>query len=120
MKKHLSFPFLFLIIVLFLGLNNTVKATEPTLEGEITQVIFPQESPIQGLHICLSYLRTLNGNVALVEDSSSCHYARRFRNQIGSWAQASAASDVYVEDESLKEILNRVAPKATFFILDVQ
>ena len=116
MKKHLSFIFVFTLLTF--GIHPLANAHEPTLEGELIQVIFPQEAPIQGMHLCLTYLKTLNGHVALVEDSSSCHYARRFRNQVGNWVRAEAPSDSYVEDSALKELLEQIAPKATFLILD--
>ncbi|MEK6626791.1 MAG: hypothetical protein AABY86_17625 [Bdellovibrionota bacterium] len=125
MKTHLAFILLF---TYFAYSQVSVQASTSismsnntlTLEGEITQVLFPQEFPIQGLHICLSYIKTLNGTVALVEDSSSCHYARRFRKQIGSWARATEPAESYIQDESLKNILERLAPKATFYILEIE
>ncbi|OFZ17117.1 MAG: hypothetical protein A2X86_01300 [Bdellovibrionales bacterium GWA2_49_15] len=122
MKTHLAFILLIAITALFWVGPVSAQANEETvtLEGEVTQVFFPQEFPLEGLHICLSYLKTLNGTVALVEDSSSCHYARRFRNQIGTWARATEPAESYIQDETLKNVLERVAPKATFFILEIE
>ncbi|MBI2520423.1 MAG: hypothetical protein HYV97_08390 [Bdellovibrio sp.] len=120
MKKHLAFILSIACIVWAPLVIAQTTSDTITLEGEVTQVFFPQELPVEGLHICLSYLRTINGTVALVEDSSSCHYARRFRHQIGSWAHATEPAESYVQDESLKNVLERVAPKATFFILEIE